>query len=95
MNEQQRKAMVRETFDTVAEGYDNRPLRFFPESAKHLAACLDPRGGEQVLDVVTGTGRAVLAVIAIALGHRGPDSPQNTFRSTRRSVGEVIRFSGI
>jgi nitroreductase len=33
-------------------------------------------------------------VIGIALGHPDPDSPQNKFRSTRRSVGEVLRFSG-
>jgi hypothetical protein len=49
MDEQQRKALLKETFDTVSAGYDGRALRFFPESAKHLAACLDLRG-----DAVTG-----------------------------------------
>jgi hypothetical protein len=53
MDEQQRKALLKETFDTVSSGYDNRALRFFPESAKHLAACLDLRGDEKVLDVAT------------------------------------------
>jgi ubiquinone/menaquinone biosynthesis C-methylase UbiE len=62
MDEQQRKAMLKETFDTVSSGYDNRALRFFPESAKHLAACLDLRGDEKVLDVATGTGHAALAL---------------------------------
>jgi nitroreductase len=33
-------------------------------------------------------------VIGIALGHPDPDSPQNKFRSTRRSMGEVVRFAG-
>jgi nitroreductase len=33
-------------------------------------------------------------VIGIALGHPDPDSPQNKFRSTRRSIGEVVRFVG-
>ncbi|MEK6744507.1 MAG: class I SAM-dependent methyltransferase [Nitrospirota bacterium] len=62
MNEQQRKTILKETFDTVAPGYDSRPLRFFPESARQLAACLDLRGDETVLDVATGTGHAALAV---------------------------------
>ena len=43
-------------------GYDSRPLRFFPESARQLAACLDLSGDETVLDVATGTGHAALAV---------------------------------
>ena len=33
-------------------------------------------------------------VIGIALGLPDPDSPQNRFRSTRRTVGEVVRFTG-
>jgi ubiquinone/menaquinone biosynthesis C-methylase UbiE len=62
MDEQQRKTMLKETFDTVSVGYDGRALRFFPESAKHLAACLDLRGDEKVLDVATGTGHAAMAL---------------------------------
>ena len=31
-------------------------------------------------------------VIGIALGHADPDNPQNKFRSTRRSMSEVVRF---
>jgi ubiquinone/menaquinone biosynthesis C-methylase UbiE len=62
MDEQQRKAMLRETFNTVAAGYDGRALRFFPESAMHLAAGLDLGGDENVLDVATGTGHAALAL---------------------------------
>ncbi len=33
-------------------------------------------------------------VIGIALGYPDPDSPQNKFRSTRRSIGESVRFKG-
>ena len=33
-------------------------------------------------------------VIGIALGHTDPDSPQNKFRSSRRSIEEVVRFAG-
>ena len=62
MDEQQRKAFLKETFNTVSTGYDGNALRFFPESAEHLAATLTLRGDEQVLDVATGTGHAALAL---------------------------------
>lgn len=62
MNEQQRKVMFKETFNTVADGYDRPALRFFSQSAKNLAACLDFRGDEQVLDIATGTGYAALEI---------------------------------
>lgn len=62
MDEQQRKAMLRETFNSVSKGYDGKPLRFFSESAGHLAASLGLRGNEHVLDVATGTGNAALAL---------------------------------
>lgn len=62
MDEQQIKLMLIETFNTVSEGYDERALRFFPESAKNMAALLQLRGDEQVLDVACGTGHATLAL---------------------------------
>ncbi len=62
MDEQQRKAMLRETFDTVSGGYDGGALRFFPRSAEHVVELLGPRGDEQVLDVACGTGHAALAL---------------------------------
>jgi ubiquinone/menaquinone biosynthesis C-methylase UbiE len=64
MTDQQRKAMLKETFNTVSAGYDGTALRFFPESARRLAALLDLRGDEEVLDVATGTGHAALALAA-------------------------------
>jgi ubiquinone/menaquinone biosynthesis C-methylase UbiE len=62
MDEQQRKALLRETFNTVSDGYDNKALRFFPASAEHMAALLRLRGDEHVLDVACGTGHASLAI---------------------------------
>lgn len=53
---------VRDTFDVVADGYDNPALRFFTESAKHLPKYLPLKGDEHVLDVATGTGHAAIAL---------------------------------
>jgi len=64
MNDQQQqmKTILKETFDAVSGGYDGKALRFFPESAKHMAALLGLRGDERVLDVACGTGHASLAI---------------------------------
>lgn len=64
MNEQQQqlKTMLKETFDAVSGGYDGKALRFFPESAGHMADLLGLKGNEQVLDVACGTGHAALAL---------------------------------
>jgi nitroreductase len=42
-----------------------------------------------------GIPDAFAIVIGIALGHPDPDSPQNKFKSTRRSMDEVVRFAGL
>jgi ubiquinone/menaquinone biosynthesis C-methylase UbiE len=62
MEEDQRKTIIKETFNTVSGEYDNKALQFFPESAEYLASSLRLRGDEQVIDVATGTGNAALAV---------------------------------
>jgi len=62
MDARKSTSALRETFDTVAGGYDDPALRFFPESARHLANLLGLRGDEQVLDVATGTGHAAFAL---------------------------------
>jgi ubiquinone/menaquinone biosynthesis C-methylase UbiE len=56
------KQLIKDTFDAVAEGYDGRALRFFPDSATHMAARLSLRGDEEVLDVACGTGHASVAL---------------------------------
>ncbi len=62
MDEQQHKKILKQTFDAVADGYDNKALRFFPASAEHMAAIFGFRGDEHVLDVACGTGHASLAI---------------------------------
>ena len=60
MNAEQVKALLKDTFNAVADVYDHPSLRFFPASARHLADLLSLRGDERVLDVATGTGHVAL-----------------------------------
>ena len=62
MSEEERKTRLEKIFNDVAQGYDGQALRFFPESARHLAVLLNLKGDEYVLDVATGTGSTALAV---------------------------------
>lgn len=62
INEHQLKKLFKSTFDTVAEGYDNAAMRFFPESAQHISTYLQLNGNEHILDVATGTGCAALTL---------------------------------
>ncbi len=61
MDDAQRE-LIRNTFDAVADGYDHPVLRFFSQSAAHMAEHLGLRGDERVLDVACGTGHATLAL---------------------------------
>jgi ubiquinone/menaquinone biosynthesis C-methylase UbiE len=60
--QQQMKSILKETFNAVSGGYDNKALRFFPESARHMPDLLGLRGDEHVLDVACGTGHASFAL---------------------------------
>lgn len=64
MTEEQQhiRTIWKQMFDTVSSGYDGKALRFFPRSAEHIAALLNLRGDEHVLDVACGTGHASLAI---------------------------------
>ncbi|MEN8136025.1 MAG: class I SAM-dependent methyltransferase [Thermodesulfobacteriota bacterium] len=64
MNEQEIKEFFKNTFNTVADGYDSPALRFFQESAVRLPAYLGLQGDEHVLDIATGTGAGVMALAA-------------------------------
>lgn len=62
MSDRTSSEAVKQTFDTVSQGYDGSSLRFFARSAETMAGLLGLRGDEQVLDVACGTGHASLAV---------------------------------
>ena len=57
---QKRKAMIQNGFDTVASGYDHPSLSFFPETAKRLVDHLQLNPTDHLLDVCTGTGCVAL-----------------------------------
>jgi ubiquinone/menaquinone biosynthesis C-methylase UbiE len=88
MDERQRKTMLRETFNTISGGYDNRALRFFPESARDLAVVLNLKGDEHVLDVACGTGHAALALAARVPRGRvtGVDFSQGMLEQARKKA---------
>lgn len=62
MDELQRKAQIKQTFDTVAEGYGTTGMEFFHNAAAHLPQIFQLRGDEHLLDVATGTGIAAAAL---------------------------------
>ncbi|TAN39276.1 MAG: methyltransferase domain-containing protein [Nitrospirae bacterium] len=62
MDAPDRRKMMRETFDTVASGYDNPALRFFIETARGLASHLEVPENGRVLDVASGTGNVSLEI---------------------------------
>lgn len=62
MDEQQRKAQLKRTFDTVAEGYGGSGMEFFHNAAALLPGLFRLQGDEHLLDVATGTGIAATAI---------------------------------
>ncbi len=66
-----KKEGLQQTFDTVASGYDNPALSFFPNTAKSMVEYLSlPSQTEStLLDVCTGTG-----VVALQAARQSPSS---------------------
>jgi ubiquinone/menaquinone biosynthesis C-methylase UbiE len=91
MDQQQLKAALKQTFDTVSNGYDGRALRFFPESAGNMAALLGLKGDEHVLDVACGTGHASVAVARALPGGRvtAVDFSTGMLDQARRKAGSL------
>ncbi|MDO8736045.1 MAG: class I SAM-dependent methyltransferase [Thermoleophilia bacterium] len=89
IDEPDKKALLRETFNIVADGYD--ALRFFPKSARLLAEQLGLRGDEHVLDVATGTGHAALAISRLLpRGHvTGVDFAAGMIEQARRKASAL------
>lgn len=90
MNEQEIKKFYKNTFNTVADGYDTPALRFFPESAARIPAYLELQGHEHVLDVATGTGAAVMALAAFLVNGRvtGIDFSEKMLARAGRKAAE-------
>ncbi len=59
-DEETRKQFMKQTFNTVAQGYGRRASRFFHVSGEIMAELLDLTGNESVLDVASGTGATAL-----------------------------------
>ncbi len=64
MDEQSRKLFIQKTFNTIFEGYECSPLRFFHNAAEKLPILFNFKGDEKVLDVATGTAIPALAIAA-------------------------------
>lgn len=77
--------MIRETFNTVSDGYDNRALRYFADSAKQLTTYLNLKGDELVLDAATGTGSNALVLARhLSTGHvTGIDFSEGMLKQAR------------
>ena len=92
MDDQQRKLIVKNTFETVAEGYGTEGMEFFHNAANHLPKVFKLEGYEHILDVATGTGIAA-AVLAAHLPHgkvTGIDLSENMLayaRARAKSLG--------
>lgn len=56
---------ITDTFNLVASGYDSPALRFFPFCADRMVDKLQPRPGDKLLDVATGTGMVAISAARV------------------------------
>jgi len=91
IDEQELKEFFKKTFNTVAEGYDNSALRFFPQSGARFPAYLGLRGREHVLDVATGTGATAMALAGALPDGRvtGIDFSEKMLDRARRKFADL------
>jgi ubiquinone/menaquinone biosynthesis C-methylase UbiE len=85
------KSRITATFDLIAEGYDNPSSRFFPFAADYMMSLANPKSGERVLDIATGTGMAAIAAAqAISPGGRvqAIDLSENMITKAQRNVSK-------
>lgn len=81
------KQGIRQTFDLAAAAYDTPAMRYFPFSADHLAASLQPRRGEKVLDIATGTGMVAIAIARML----GPEGRVQAIDISDRMLGKALQ----
>ena len=55
-----KKQMIQQAFDTVADGYDHPSLSFFPATAERMVALLELNPADDLLDICCGTGVVAL-----------------------------------
>lgn len=64
-----KKQAVSNVFNTVASGYDNAALRWFPFAADVIVDLLKPVPGSKFLDIATGTGVVAVAAAQAVAAH--------------------------
>jgi len=60
-SESELKDHVRSVFDRVSASYDSPEMRYFPFSADYMMGLAQPKNGERVLDIATGTAMVAIA----------------------------------
>lgn len=90
MDANEKKRMIREAFNTVAAGYDNPALPFFPTTAELLLEHLNLDNRDTLLDVCTGTGAVALRAAKICpQGHvTGIDLSPGMLEQAQRRASE-------
>lgn len=91
MNNDEHKQKIIAAFDMASEGYDCSGLRFFVESASWLIKNMKLTGGENLLDIATGTGNvAIIAAQELKNGNvTGIDLSEKMLQKARNKTREM------